>query len=95
MPASSRIRNSLNLSRKLFLAGRFVPLVPSDSLPSSNLLNINSGLLPTVAIEDAVFLRSLFGEGRGGEVTASLGVDVFRESHEKGLVSFLDTGAGL
>jgi hypothetical protein len=44
-----------------------------------------------VAIEEAVFLLSLFGEGRGCG-TVSLEV-VLRESQEKGLVNFLG-GAG-
>ena len=43
-----------------------------------------------MAIEEAVFLRS--GETGGGEVTASFCVDVFRESHENGLVNFRDDG---
>jgi len=48
-------------------------------------------LLPIVAIEEAVFLRSLFGEGRGGDCTDSL--VVFRDSQEKGLVNFRGGGA--
>ena len=97
IPASSRIRNSLNLSLKLFLIGRFCPFPVSPSCPSSNLLSIISGLLFTVAIEDAVFLLSplLFGEGNGGEVTVSFGVEVFLDSQENGLVNFLVAdGAG-
>jgi hypothetical protein len=59
------------------------------------LLNIISELLLIVAMEEAVFLRSplLFGEGNGGDVTDSLGVEVFLESQENGLVNFL-VGAG-
>jgi hypothetical protein len=59
------------------------------------LLNIISGLLLIVAMEEAVFLRSplLFGEGNGGDVTVSFAVDVFLESQENGLVNFL-VGAG-
>lgn len=93
MPASSLIRSSLNLSLRLFLAGR--PLVPVvfPSSPSSNLLNIISGLLLIVAIEDAVFLRaSLSGDGNG--TTVSFCCEVFRDSQEKGLVNFLVGGAG-
>jgi len=67
--------------------------MPSGSCPSSNLLNIISGLLLIVAIEDAVFLRSpVFGDGNGGYVVCSLGAEVFRESHENGLVNFLVGG---
>ncbi len=54
-------------------------------------------MLFTVAIEDTVFLRSppLFGEGIGGEVTVSFGVEVFLDSQENGLVNFLvAAGAG-
>jgi hypothetical protein len=59
------------------------------------LLNIISGLLFIVVMEEAVFLRSplLFGEGKGGDVMVSFGVEVFLESQENGLVSFL-VGAG-
>ena len=47
-----------------------------------------------VAIEEAVFLRAAFsGEGRGGDTIESLAVEVFRESHENGLVNFLVWGA--
>jgi hypothetical protein len=46
-----------------------------------------------VAIDEAVFLRSLFGEGKVGGWTVSLGV-AFRDSQEKGLVSFLVGGGG-
>lgn len=42
-------------------------------------------------MEEAVFLRSLFGEGRGGDCTDSL--VVFRDSQEKGLVNFRGGGA--
>lgn len=47
-----------------------------------------------MAIEDAVFLRSVFGEGKGGDWMGSF-VDVFLESHENGLVSFLVGAAGI
>jgi hypothetical protein len=57
------------------------------------LLSINSGLLFKVAIDEAVFLRSVDG-GNGGDVTDSFPDDAFRDSHEKGLVSFLLGGAG-
>lgn len=95
IPASSRIRRSLNLSLRLFLVGRLFPFVPSPSCPSSNLLNIISGLLLMVAMEEAVFLRSalLFSEGNGGDVTVSFGCEVFLDSQENGLVNFL-VGAG-
>jgi hypothetical protein len=93
MPASSRIRAILNLSLRLFLAGRLFPLVASDSWPSSSLLNIISGLLPTVAIDEFVFRRCPLGDIRGGEVTVSFCCEVLRESQEKGLVSFLVGGA--
>jgi hypothetical protein len=43
-----------------------------------------------VAIEEAVFLRS--GEIGGGDITVSFCADVFRESHENGLVNFRDGG---
>lgn len=45
-------------------------------------------------MEEAVFLRSLllFGEGNGGDVTLSFGCDVFLDSQENGLVSFLVGG---
>jgi hypothetical protein len=50
-------------------------------------------LLPIVAIEEAVFRRCpLPGDGKGGEDTVSLGWEVFRESHEKGLVNFRVVG---
>jgi hypothetical protein len=53
-------------------------------------------LLPTVRTEDCVFLRSvLFGEGMGGDVGVSLGVDVFRESQANGLVMLLFVIAGV
>ena len=91
IPASSRIRNSLNLSRKLFLPGR--PFI-SNSLPSSNLLSIISGLLPTVVTEDIVFLRSPFpGEVSDGDMTGSFGAELFRDNQENGIVNFL-VGAG-
>lgn len=49
-----------------------------------------------MAIDDAVFRRSiiLVIGGNGGELIASF-PDVFRDSHEKGLVSFLLGGAGV
>lgn len=92
IPASSLIRSSLNLSLRLFLIGRpFAPVVCPSS-PSSSLLNIISGLLLIVAIEEAVFLRSsLLGDGNGGGASFE---EVLRESHENGLVSFLVGGAG-
>jgi hypothetical protein len=59
------------------------------------LLSIISGLLLIVAIDETVFLRSplVFGEVNGEDVMVSLGVVVFLESQENGLVSFL-VGAG-
>jgi hypothetical protein len=61
------------------------------------LLSIISGLLLSVAIDEAVFLLSvgIDVEGKGGEVTESFAADVFRDSHENGLVSFLPGGAGV
>lgn len=48
-----------------------------------------------VAIDEAVFLRPFVGgEGNGGDLTFSLGAEVFLESHENGLVNFLVIGAG-
>lgn len=49
---------------------------------------MTSGLLPNVAIDAFVFRRSPDG---GGEGSVFL-LELLRESHEKGLVSFLDTG---
>ena len=45
-----------------------------------------------VASDDVVFLRS--EDDRGGDSGCFL-LDEFRESHEKGLVSFLEGGAGV
>jgi len=56
------------------------------------LLNIISGLLLMVFIEDCVFLRSLFGDGKGGDGAVSL--VVLRDSHENGLVNFLVGAVG-
>lgn len=92
IPASSLIRTSLNLSLRLLRAGLLLPFTPSVSFPSSNLPNIISGLLPIVAIEDAVFLRS-FGDGRGGDWTLSFDWE-FRDSQANGLVNFLVGGGG-
>ena len=65
-------------------------------MPSSSLLSIISGLLLNVAIDEAVFLLSVEIDvgGKGGEGTESFTTDVFRDSHEKGLVSFLPGTAG-
>jgi hypothetical protein len=52
-------------------------------------------LLPIVAIDEAVFRLSVFGEGSGGETTDSLFDVVFLESQENGLVNFLEGGAGV
>jgi hypothetical protein len=96
MPASSRMRRSLNRSFKLFREGRLYEASPSGF--SSSLPSIISGLLPTVTIEEDVFLRSsLLGGATGGEGEVSFAVDVFRESHEKGLVRLLlaVTGKGV
>jgi hypothetical protein len=47
-------------------------------------------------MDEAVFrLSAEFDGGNGGELTESFATDVFRESHEKGLVSFLLGGAEL
>lgn len=88
MPASSRMRSSLNLSLRLCL----VPFTPSSPSPSSSsLLSIISGLLVRVAIELAVFR---LGEiAAGGETAESL--DEFLESQdEKAVVSFRAGGGG-
>jgi hypothetical protein len=50
-----------------------------------------SGLLPIVASEEVVFLRSAVDNG--GD-SGSFLLDVVRESHEKGLVSFLEVDDG-
>ena len=54
-------------------------------------------MLVVVAIDEAVFLRSIesVNGGNGGDITASFPDDAFRDSHEKGLVSFLLGGAGI
>jgi hypothetical protein len=59
------------------------------------LLSIISGLLLSVAIDEVVFRLSVEIDvgGRGGDVTDSFGADVFRDSHENGLVSFLPGAA--
>ena len=85
IPASSRIRMSLNRSFKLFLLPPFTPLV---SPSSSSLLSIISGLLVRVATELAVFL---LGETAGGEVAVA-SLAEFLESQEKGLVSLRGGG---
>ena len=84
IPASSRIRKSLNLSRKLFLPEFLPPFKLSDSLVSSSLLSISSGLLLSVAIDEAVFLRSVAG-GNGGEVTVLFLLMCFETTMRKGL----------
>jgi len=55
------------------------------------LIIIISGLLATVAVEEAVLRRRWFpGGGNGGDVALSLGCcEEFLVSHENGLVSFL------
>jgi hypothetical protein len=56
------------------------------------LLNIISGLLISVVTELAVFLR---GDTAGGDVAAaSLSFEVFLDSQENALVSFLEGGGG-
>lgn len=94
MPASSRIRKSLNLSFRLFREGRL--LEPSGSWVSSSLPNIISGLLLIVMIEEVVFLRSsLCGGGTGGGGEVSFVLEVFRESQENGLVKLLLAAIGV
>jgi hypothetical protein len=58
------------------------------------LLNIISGLLLIVAMEETVFLRSplAFGEDNGGDMTLSFGCEAFLDSQENGLVNFLVGG---
>ena len=65
---------------------------PSVTLSSSILLSMSSGLLPIVASDPLVFLRSCPGDtaGRGGD--AAFFSVALRESQEKGLVFFLDGG---
>jgi hypothetical protein len=85
MPASSRILSSLNLSRRLPWLDRLVDVMS----PSSSILpSVCSGLLPRVLIEAPVFLRSDTG---GGETSAFL-LELLRDSHANGLVSFRATG---
>lgn len=48
-------------------------------------------MVPTVAIEEAVFLLSLLGEGSGCGIASFV---EFRESQEKGLVNFRGGAAG-
>ena len=69
-------------------------LAASPSLPSCSRLNNVSGLLPTVDIDAAVFLR-LKGDAVACTVDCfdSLGALVPLESQENGLVSFLGGGA--
>ena len=62
----------------------------SPSVSSSSLLNIISGLLVNVAMELAVFLR---GDGCVAGTSFSL-LNEFRESQEKGPVSFRAGGGG-
>lgn len=87
MPASSLILKNLNRSRRLpWLERLFDPRSPSSSiLPSPK-----SGLLPSVVTDAFVFRLSAVG---GGEDSGFL-LELFRDSHEKGLVSFLDVGGG-
>ena len=56
---------------------------------------MSSGLLPIVANDALVFLRSCPGDtaGRGGDATFFS--VVFRESQEKGLLIFLDGSGGV
>lgn len=90
MPASSRIRNNLKRSLKL----PWLDLLFACKSPSSSILpNVFSVLLPKVVIEAFVFLRS---ETTGGGEDSGFLLEVFRDSHEKGLVSFLATaGVGV
>lgn len=89
MPASSLIRKNLKRSRRLpWLERLFEPRSPSSSI----LLRLNSGLLPSVVIEALVFRLSATG---GGEVSGFL-LELLRDSHAKGLVSFREgAGAGI
>lgn len=93
MPASSRRRTILNLSRKLFLDRRTPPFAPVEGFSSSNLLSIISGLLVSVAIELAVFRLGEPVVVKAGGATFSLAPE-FRDSQENGLVIFLAGGGG-
>ena len=85
MPASSLILRNLKRSRRLPVLDRLALIVSSSSiLPSS-------WLLPIVAREVLVFLLSAVGSG--GDPGCFL-LELFRESHEKGLVSFRVGAAG-
>jgi hypothetical protein len=57
---------------------------------SSILLRLSSGLLPSVLIEAFVFRRSVV-DGMADSVFL---LDVFRDNHEKGLVSLRETAGG-
>lgn len=92
MPASCWRRSSLKRSLKLFLDEVGSPLAAPDSLSSSSLDNIISGLLIIVAIELAVFRRPV-GCMVGEELT-SFSFDELRESQVKGLVNRRGPGAG-
>jgi hypothetical protein len=52
-------------------------------------LKVSSGLLPSVAIDAFVFLRSAVGGGDSGTLP-----ELFRDSHENGFRNFPGTGAG-
>jgi hypothetical protein len=55
---------------------------------SSILLSVSSALLPRVFIEEFVFRRSVVDVG----CDSTFLLELFRDSHEKGLVNLRDTG---
>jgi hypothetical protein len=59
---------------------------------SSILLKVSSGLLFIVAMEAPVFRRSAVVVAAGGD--SGFLLELFRESHANGPVSFLDVGGG-
>ena len=94
IPASSLMRSILKRSFRLSLAGNFVPedIMPSCALSSSNLLNMNSGLLPRLPAVAAVCLRTV--GGCGGDVLSGAAI-FFLESQANGLESFRDIADGM
>ena len=80
MPASSRILNALNFSRKVCLPG---------SPRSSNAFSVSSGLLPSVDIDVAVFLLASMAPvaGRDGD-RGSLAAEVVLENQPNGVATF-------
>lgn len=86
MPASSLILKNLKRSRRLpWLERLLEPRSPSSSIRPRP----KSGLLPSVVTDAFVFLLSVVG---GGEDSGFL-LELLRDNHENGLVSFRE-GAG-